>query len=1217
VTLSDSSAESLELDRLITEYFELQAEGRAPSVEDFIAEHAEYEHGLRAVLPGASVLDQLGKRAQDAAEPIGRSGERIGEFRLLGILGRGGMGVVYDAVQESLGRPVALKVLPASRVLDRKSRERFMREAQAAASLHHPSIVPVYGVGEAEGQVYYAMQRIDGVPLDLLCAAAEGVEPSSDSSASIARAVALAERMRSGVLGPLKGGDGLRAVGGRPDSSSSGDARAASVAGGRPWIRNAARIALHAAEAVAYAHSRGVLHRDIKPSNVMIDEVGRVYLTDFGLCKTGDNSSITAAGDVVGTLRYVPPERFQGRDDARGDVYGIGMILYELLTGRPAFPQDDRAALVQAVTLHAPPRPRKLNREIPRDLEGIVMRAIAQLPIERYHSAEDLIADLAAFLEGRATVARAPGKLYLLRLFVRRNRALVATAAAAFVAIAGATLLYLSSLRGLVSRLDATNSQLEQAVYAAEITGAAHLINDDKAYLARPMLAGVPEAERDWVWRNFTARATRATLVVGDGEAPIVDGSLDGTGRGLAIAREDGLVVHDPADGSVLWTADASGIDRVALASGGDVALIVVGDERVPRVVSSARAEQAAEALQAALDSLALAGVDEVDAQGRFFALGCMDGRVVVVDLDAPDRPRVFQHVSAVRARLGLIGGEGAVVRLTRRGDGAMFGPEPGRSRAVALPEGGRAARVVAGAAEAPVFHVLASGTVSRFVIDAATGPLLPEEEVAVEGGARCLATSPDGDGFITVTGRGLGRVWSAGRGRGPRSERLVASPASFLEWIPGSSDLVIGGSGGSWSRMQRPDHDLGGPGISRARAGYRHGGPLAFDADARHLVVAETTGAWSVWTMERRLPIRAEVRDWSTIRDAAIASDRRGVTALALVGDGVRADWRDGAEQDALEPEPLELPGGVDPSIVHCMLLGPGAAPELVALSVDGSILAAGPGDPAMRSIGRLPGGRVRAAAAVPGERLLFVGLESGEVWRARIGDEIGEARRIATLSDTPVGLGVDRFGRGDAVAAVTRDGRIALLSSDGAAPFHVAWEDRCIASGESFTSSAAVALDGASGWVIVGSPDGQLRTWSVDRGRPGPVLLQVYSTFVDVEFPRPGEPPVALEHAARLDLFEEDPVDRSEGAPGVVPSAAEAAALEVLSAPYRLGILRRELERGTLDARRLNQIREHAFGLRLFGNSNPEALDRNEAWRVQREAERRLDVLARNAGS
>ena len=1215
MTLSDSSAESLELDRLITEYFDLQAEGRAPSVEAFIAEHAEYEHGLRAVLPGASVLDQLGRRAQDAAEPIGRSGERIGEFRLLGILGRGGMGVVYDAVQESLGRPVALKVLPASRVLDRKSRERFLREAQAAASLHHPSIVPVHGVGEAEGQVYYAMQRIDGVPLDLLCAAAEGVEPSSDSSASIARAVALAERMRSGVLGPLKSGDGLRAVGGHPDSSSSGDARAATIGGGRPWIRNAARIALHAAEAVAYAHSRGVLHRDIKPSNVMIDEAGRVYLTDFGLCKTGDNSSITAAGDVVGTLRYVPPERFQGRDDARGDVYGIGMILYELLTGRPAFPQEDRAALVQAVTLHAPPRPRKLNREIPRDLEGIVLRAIAQLPVERYPSAEDLIADLAAFLEGRATVARAPGKLYLLRLFVRRNRALVATAAAALVAIAAATLFYLSSLRGLVSRLDATNSQLEQAVYAAEITGAAHLINDDKAYLARPMLAGVPEAERDWVWRNFTARAERASLVVGEGEAPIVDGDLEDTGRALAIVRGDRLVVHDASDGRELWGRAVEDLQRVALGAGGDVALIVAGPDRIPELAVRPGAEPASRALAEGLAGLALSGVDDVDAHGRFLALGCMDGRVVVLDTEAPGRPRVFRHVGAVRARIALVGRDGAVVRFTRDGEGALFGPEPRRSRPVALPDG-PAVRAVDGAADADVFHVLAQGTVLRYAVGEGAGPLLDEHRISVANGSFRLATSPDGAGFLTVTPRGLGRVWDVERGRGVRSERLIASPASFLEWAPASGDLVIGGEGGTWSRMRRPDHDLGGPGISRARAGFRMGGPIGFDGASRYFVAAETTGAWSVWTSERRLPVHAEVRDWTVIHDVAIASDFRGVSALALVGDGVRAHWRRPGAGEGVEPRRLELPEGVDDEVLHCMLLGPGAAPQLVALSVDGTILAARPGDAALRSIGRLPG-RVRSAATVAAQSLLFAGLESGEVWRARIGSDAGEARRIATLSDVPVGIGVDRFGRGDSVAAVTRDGVITLLSASGSSGYRVRWEDRCIARGEAFTSSAAIALDEASGWVVLGSPDGQLRTWSVGRGRPGPVLLDVYSRFSDVEFPRPGEPPVAMEFAARLDHFEADPVDRSEGSPGVLPSAAEAAALETLSPRHRLGVLARELERGGLDAERLRAIRQQAYGLRLYGNSHPDAFDRTEAWRLEKEAERRLDDLARGAGS
>ena len=301
--LDSSDALALEVDGLVTSYFELQRSGDGPSAEDFIAQHPEHEHSLRAVLPGAHLLDLLGQRAEDSTPSAG-PGERIGEYRLLGVLGRGGMGVVYGAVQEALDRPVALKVLPASRVVDRESRERFAREAQAAAGLQHPGIVPVYGVGEADGQDYFAMQRIDGIPLDLLAAAALSDAYVGDLDESALRALRLASRLKSGA--GLESSACL-ALG----SAHSGSFTAAeSCAGADAWVRSVVRIGLQAAEALSYAHSRGVLHRDVKPSNLMLDDDGRVYVTDFGLCKTSGDSSLTAAGDVVGTLRYVPPERF-------------------------------------------------------------------------------------------------------------------------------------------------------------------------------------------------------------------------------------------------------------------------------------------------------------------------------------------------------------------------------------------------------------------------------------------------------------------------------------------------------------------------------------------------------------------------------------------------------------------------------------------------------------------------------------------------------------------------------------------------------------------------------------------------------------------------------------------------------------------------------------------------------------------------------------------
>ncbi|MEM8712972.1 MAG: serine/threonine-protein kinase, partial [Planctomycetota bacterium] len=584
----ESDVLALELDRLITEYFDAQREGRAPSVEDYVAAHPEHEHALRAVLPGANLLDQMGKRAEDAS-PQARSGDRLGEYKLLGILGRGGMGVVYEAVQETLGRPVALKVLPASRVVDRKSRERFMREAQAAASLQHPGIVPVYGVGEADGQVYYAMQRVDGVPLDVLTMVARGESAGAESSVLVDRALGVVSRLR---------GEEVSAGVGSSSDVLLGESRVEPRSGGsdpdhlsaKPWIANAVRIAQQIAEALSYAHSRGVLHRDVKPSNVMLDESGRAYVTDFGLCKVEDSSSLTAAGDVVGTLRYVPPERFQGRDDARGDVYGVGMILYELLCGRPAYDQRDRATLVQAVTLHSPPKPRKLNTEIPEDLERIILAATAKLPEERYLSAEALIADLSAFQSGRPIRARAPGKLYLAKLFARRNQGLVVTAIASLIVLAVVGVMYVRNLGQLLTEVEAGRTRAERLFYHAQVHAAVEAARNVNGGAARALriLDSIETEQRDWVWKNIVARCDVGLLTVDEGAKPIRSMVLDAAEEVVAVVRTESVRVHVADSGEVLETYPTKNARSAAFVPGTRDLVVVQGEDRELRFFAAA-----------------------------------------------------------------------------------------------------------------------------------------------------------------------------------------------------------------------------------------------------------------------------------------------------------------------------------------------------------------------------------------------------------------------------------------------------------------------------------------------------------------------------------------------------------------------------------------------------------------------------------------------------
>lgn len=234
--------------------------------------------------------------------------ERIGDYRILGIVGRGGGGVVYEAIQESLGRPVAIKMLPNIHVTSQINR--FRQEAKAIALLHHTNIVEVYGSGSHEGHPYFAMQLIDGQSLSEIL----------DASIAVRRDSGFTDFSGSELVGPEN-------------------------------QRSVATIGLQVARALQHAHQRGVLHRDIKPSNLLVDRAGAVWVSDFGLAKLNDQESDnTLTGHIVGTLRYIPPEAFHGKRDCRSDIYSLGITLYELLTMERVFSETENVKLIKQVT---------------------------------------------------------------------------------------------------------------------------------------------------------------------------------------------------------------------------------------------------------------------------------------------------------------------------------------------------------------------------------------------------------------------------------------------------------------------------------------------------------------------------------------------------------------------------------------------------------------------------------------------------------------------------------------------------------------------------------------------------------------------------------------------------------------------------------------------------------------------------------------------------
>jgi serine/threonine protein kinase len=468
-----STGEECSVTAALEEYLGLLRSGVEPDRDEFLARHHLIADELADCLAGLEFVQKAACQmaATDDFDPIAQqllTPASLGEFRILRELGRGGMAVVYEAVQLPLGRRVALKVLPRAAALDRCRRQRFLVEAQAAALLHHEHIVPVFAVGFDQGLHYYAMQYIDG-----------------QSLAGLLEDWRSAAKQRDGIfdrdIGSKHGPPSSEFRGGRlrSGSSSSGDRRHA---------RATAQLGLQAAQALEHAHEVGVIHRDIKPSNLLVDARGHLWVADFGLAHiAAADHDLTATGDVVGSLCYMSPEQARGearQDDPRSDIYSLGATLYELLTLRRAFPARNREELRRSILHDDPVAPRRINSAIPRDLETIILKAMEKEAAARYASARELGNDLKRFLADEPIQARRPGLVDRGVKWSRRHRvALTAAGTALFLALAATTTILWAAKR----RTDDALAQSKEALIQQRLALEYSLGTLDQ--LTRPLLS--------------------------------------------------------------------------------------------------------------------------------------------------------------------------------------------------------------------------------------------------------------------------------------------------------------------------------------------------------------------------------------------------------------------------------------------------------------------------------------------------------------------------------------------------------------------------------------------------------------------------------------------------------------------------------------------------------------------------------------------------------